>query len=329
MFPKALWMKEWKHNALISVSVFIAFLLAYFLNAILSLDTWRTMAEKSPQYWEQNKTWQINSLFSPEIFGIIAIGLVILLAGFLIGLEKSAKRHDFSMALPFSRRQMFLTKYLYGMLTIVLGYSLSYWLAILIINQSEFSDLMSSVEVFEVFITPLVTYLFIFAFSLMIGSITGEIKSQIALTFIFMFLPQGLLMLTAQLIEVHGGNFNPGQIDWVVTDLFWVMYFTPGMYDQLSVWTPAVALVIVSIAGLWLFEKAPSEYTGDFITYRTLHPVFLVGIPVCSVLLGGLLVSSVAPYNSAMMVSVILYWIGALIFLFFSWKITKRLLNRA
>ncbi|WP_411953926.1 ABC transporter permease subunit [Alkalibacillus sp. S2W] len=329
MFPKALWMKEWKHNVLISVSVLIVFLLSYFLNAVMSLDTWRNMAEENPTFWEQNKANEINGLFSPDVFGVIAIGLVILLAGFLIGLEKSTKRHDFSMALPFSRQQMFATKYVFGMLSIVLSFTISFLLAVLVISQSEFSSLLSNVDLWEVFIMPLAVYAFIFAFSMMIGSITGEIKSQIALTFIFLFLPQGLLVLISHLIYVHGGEFNGSQVEAVVTDLFWFMYLSPYMYDHLTVWTPIVALIIASVAGLFSFIKAPSEYTGDFITYRSLHPIFLVGIPLCSVLLGGMLVSSIAPYNSGMTIAVILYWIGAVIFLFFSWKITKRLLNRA
>ncbi|MDQ0353072.1 ABC-2 type transport system permease protein [Alkalibacillus filiformis] len=329
MFHKALWMKEWKHNLLVSAGFLITLLLAYPLMAFMQFETWREWKQFNPEIWEQQKASQIQFIFEPNFFGMILVGLVILLAGFLIGLERNTKRHDFSMALPYSRKEMFITKYALGLLVITISYNIAYWLMYFAVYQSEFAALLSEVNVSQVFWYPLVTYLVIYSFAMFIGTISGEIKSQIALTLIFLFFPQGFLMLMVGFLEVHGASIsNNAFMEWITQDLLWPNYLSPFMFDHLNLITPVIAAILFTVLALVIYEKSPSEYSGEFLMFRSLHPLFAFGIPLCSALLGGLFLSSLVPYNSTEIVEITLFWLGALIALFFSWKITKKLLNR-
>ncbi|GAA0449873.1 ABC-2 transporter permease [Alkalibacillus silvisoli] len=328
MFRKALWMKEWKHNSLVSFGLLIVYLLAYVATAFMQFDTWRVWQNHQPDLWEQRQVHEINSIFEPGFFGMVAILIIILLAGYLIGLERNTKRHDFSLALPFSRREMFMTKYIMGLLVILIGYNVSYWLAYFAIYQSEFSSLLTEVNHTNTYWMPLVAYFVIYSFAMLIGTISGEIKSQIALTFIFLIFPQGIFILVGQFLDVHGVNLELNIAEWVFQDLFWLNYLNQIFFDQLIIWIPIVAGIIFTVIGLIIYEKSPSEYSGEFLMFRSLHPVFAFGIPFCSALLGGLFLSSMLSYNSPDSLSLILYWIGFLVALFFSWIITKRLLNK-
>ncbi|GEN46574.1 ABC-2 transporter permease [Alkalibacillus haloalkaliphilus] len=329
MFHKALWKKEWKHNFLVSLGLLVAFLLAYVVSAFMRFDTWRFYQEHQPDHWEHAKAFEVNSIFEPNFFGMIAVGVVILMAGFLIGLEKNTKRHDFAMALPFSRREMFLTKYAMGLAVVLIGYNLSFWLAYFAIYQSEFSQLLAEVDLTNSYWLPLAAYFVIYSFAMFIGTISGEIKSQIALTLIFLVFPQGIFVLVGQFFNVHGFDFSEVELTgWVFEDLFWFNYLNNFFFDELNIWVPVIAGLVFTVLAIVIYEKSPSEYSGEFLMFRSLHPLFAFGIPFCSALLGGLMLSSMAPHNSSDALSLILYWLGALIALFFSWKITKKLLNR-
>ncbi|WP_188206730.1 hypothetical protein [Alkalibacillus aidingensis] len=329
MFPKALWMKEWKHSVLVCFGLLSVFLLTYLVPVTTRFDTWRHWQEHEPRMWEQMQVNEINRVFDPNFFGVISIGVILILAGVLIGLERNTKRHDFSMALPFSRTQMYLTKYLLGFLTLLISYNISFWLGWLTIAQSEFGYLLNEVDLFYVYLSPFLVYFLIYSFAMLVGTIAGEIKAQLVLTLIFLIFPQGIMVLIDQLLRAHNTGIHlMERLEWLFKDLFWFNYLNAFYYGELNLFIPATAAVIFIIAGVAIYQRTPSEYSGEFLMFRSLHPIFAFGIPICASLLGGFIVSSMAPYNAGVGMTVIFYWIGLLIALFFSWKITKKLLKR-
>ncbi|GEL78809.1 ABC transporter permease [Tenuibacillus multivorans] len=325
MFPKALWMKEWKHSKVVSFGLFVVFMLGYPISAGLNIDSWRMMKEQRGGFWEEQAYYAINEQFSPGFYGYIAVGVMILLVGFLIGLEKNTKRHDFMMALPFSRTQIFATKYAFGLIVMSLSYSLSFTLGYLVIYQSEFRDLIDLVNITDAFFIPLAGYFVIYSFLMLIGAIAGEIKSQILLSIIFLFFLQGFLVLLSMFSEIHGLNLQIFELDFIFEDLFWFSYL--NIMTDSNIVIPLLFGIIFTALAWFCYQRSPSEHSGEFLMFRQLHPLFAVGIPICSALLGGLIVISVIPYNSGEGLKIMVYWIGFLVAMFFSWKVTKRLLR--
>ncbi|MGM8215119.1 hypothetical protein ACLIA0_06015 [Bacillaceae bacterium W0354] len=325
MLPKALWMKEWKHAAIMSFAVLILFVIRFPIQAALRIDMWEQMNKNYPQ-WTENAYFEINYLFSAEFLGFSAVLLIILLAGFLVGLEKGSRRHDFSMALPYSKTQMFLTKYTFGALVILLSYVPMFWLTYFVIYQSKFSFLLDHLELFQTFFSPLLGYLVIYSLAMVMGAISGDMRSQISLSIIFLVLPQGFLFLLAALFETHGLSATAlVSNEFIFEDLFWFSYLNT-MSDS-NLWVPFIATVIFFYLGLTAYKYAQSEYAGEFLMIGSLRPIFAIGIPLCATLFGGLLIGGIVAYDSPQTLKIVVYWLGALVTLFFAWKITKRLLR--
>ncbi|TFB24401.1 hypothetical protein E3U55_02565 [Filobacillus milosensis] len=319
MFPKALWMKEWKHAKMVCFALFVIYLINYPIAATFMIDSWKYSGVG-------NESFEIQNLFSGNVFSVFSIGLIILLAGFLIGIEKNSKRHDFMMALPFSRTQQFLTKYAFGFLSIIIPYSISFALGYFVIVQSDFSYLLDYLNTFESFFTTLLGYFVIYSLAMLIGTISGEIKSQVVLTIIFLFLPQGLLMLLSVFADTHGFDANRlFELEFITKDIFWVMYVNTMM--DFSLMYPLIFGILFTLLAWFSFKHTPSEHSGEFLMFPNLHPVFALGIPICGALVGGMFLSVIVPYHSGDGVKMIAYWLGFLIAIFFTWKITKRLLR--
>ncbi|WP_277673683.1 ABC transporter permease [Piscibacillus halophilus] len=325
MFPKALWMKEWKHTKIISFALLVVYILAYPVAAGLSIDSWK--ARQNSLHWSEQSIYEIQSLFSGELYAVIGVIVIVLLAGFLIGLEKNTKRYDFMMALPFSRTQMFLTKYFYGLIVIGSTYAISFLSGYLVIVQSEFSYLLSEINMLYAFFSPLAMYFVIFSLAMLVGTITGEVKSQTVLSFIFLIYPQALFVLIASMVDLHGGD--PGSVyndNFIMEDMFWFSYLNIGT-DQ-NVLIPLIFGLIFTGLAWFAFIRSSSEYCGEFLMFSQLHPLFAILIPISGALLGGFIVGGVVPYDAGQGLKMMVYWIGFIIALFFAFKITKRLLNR-
>ncbi|WP_027965359.1 ABC transporter permease [Halalkalibacillus halophilus] len=329
MFPKALWMKEWKHASVICFSLLLTFIVAYPVMIGTQMDTWRGMMENDPEMWQQVQSSYVNMAFGLTFLTVISVVVIILLAGFLIGLEKNTKRHDFTMALPFSRASMFITKYLLGLITILVSYSVAFWSGYLVVYQSEFQAVLSELNVSQTYLSPLLAFFVIYSFGMMIGTISGEMKSQLVLTFIFLIFPQGIFMLVYGLFFAHGVNMDSTYgNEFVFRDIFWFSYLDPVQFD-INLIYPLVGGILFTGIGLFLFTKTQSEYSGEFLMFRHLHPVFAIGIPICTGLFGGYMLSGMVAYNASSVVMISMYWLGFIIGITFAWLITRKLLKRA
>ncbi|UCZ54253.1 hypothetical protein LGQ02_05680 [Bacillus shivajii] len=321
MFHRALFIQNFQQTKFIVVILFVLFAIQLPFQAFLSIENWRTQPISSIQ---QQHQFYLFEVFSTGVMTFLIIMSLVFLAALLIGIERNTRRNDFTFSLPFSRKDLFLAKWMYGAIIITIFHALHFTLAYFIIWQSEFRFILEHGTFTEIFFGPFLAYLLFYSFALFIGTITGEMISQVVLTFIFAGFPYGFYLLILAMVDVHfQAIIDP--INWVMKiTLFYytIAHMTPG-YDIII---PLFGVLILPLFGALLYERNKVEHNGEFLIFKQLNPIFLMGITVCFSLLGGILVSSIAPWNSEF-IRIFAYWTGFLLFACFSYLLSKKILK--
>lgn len=272
----------------------------------------------------------VENIFSGNEISVLAIIGIVVLAGMLIGSERNTRRHEFSLSLPFTRKNLFITKASIGIGAITVIVSVNILLSYLIIWISEYSDALTNFNLVEMFFVPLLAYLAIFAFTLFIGSISGEMISQIVLSLIFLIFPYGFLILASVLMTTHGfaARLNAALWDdWLVNIVLPFHVMELGGPESSVIFQLAVSVIILIVSlliGTKLYEKGKSEHNGEFLLFSHLKPIFLIGIVGCFAMLGGMIFRVFGDPAGAI---IPFYWLGALIIGGLAFLITKRLLQ--
>ncbi|PYZ94063.1 hypothetical protein CR194_00540 [Salipaludibacillus keqinensis] len=327
MFRKALWYQNYKQTRMIIWMILALFVLHMPFQSILSLETWQEREEQAQQiedYVYEVQAWDVLQIFSQGLLPLILSISIITLACLLIGLERNTRRNDFTFSLPFTRKHLFLAKWCYGVVAISLFHLINFFIAYFIIYQSEYRSSLYLVSWIELLWGPLLGFIMFFTFALLIGTFSGEMISQVVLTISLGILPLGVFLLIQEMINVHFRVHLSSHI--------WIEYLTPFMY-VFSITTSVQAILMpIILTGLflwlavYLYERNKIEHNGDFLIFKVLNPIFLVIITFCFSLLGGMIVSSLAPWNADAL-RILSYWIGFTTFLLFSLLLANKLLS--
>ncbi len=184
----------------------LLFVFLYPMQAILELEEWRELTLTNQEYFMPEHA--VPGVFGPGISGMLIMIFLVLLAVQFIGTERNTRRHDFSFALPFKRRTMFFVKWMIGAAATTAAMLITFTIAYLLISTSEFGMYIEQYSYLSLFLSPWLGYLSMYTFTLFIGTITGEMVSQIALTFIFTIFPVGIIALIDSFIRLHFGVYN-------------------------------------------------------------------------------------------------------------------------
>ncbi|WP_179298737.1 ABC transporter permease subunit [Evansella halocellulosilytica] len=331
MFHRALWYQNYKQTKLIIFIILALYIIKLPFQAFTRIEFWNEQKDHAEQFSDvgfEILPFELYNVFSSGLMTFLLSFAVIFLAGLLIGIERNSRRHDFTFSLPFKRRDLFLAKTIYGALFITLFHTINFWIAYAIIRQSEFGYALDQVTLIEIFFGPLLAMLLIFTFAMFIGTIAGEMFSQVALTFIFAIFPIAFWGLLLQLISI---NFNtymnvPDIFEYLTAFSYFTLFTSPESNDIQLMMYILIGIAISIIFGVLLYERNRVEHNGEFLIFKRLHPVFLVGMTICFSLLGGIIISSLVPWHAETL-RVVSYWIGFFIFMFFAYLISKRLLK--
>ncbi len=315
---KALIRKEWKQGRTLLALITLLFVFLYPLRTIVVLKDWRERLGEEYFYPE----YEVPAALLPNLTAVLILILLIMLAVIFIGVERNTRRHDFAFALPFKRSTMFVVKWLIGVGGVTLVMFIMYSLSYVLVSTSEFHGYVEGTYLSYI-VKPWLSYVVMYTLTLFIGTITGEMVSQLALTFIFTVFPIGFIVLLNGFFSLHAVSLTNYLNILELDELVWPLY----LFDitSFSVWPPIIASVLFLIGGTWLYEHNPSEHNGEFLLFKSLEPVFRIGIIVCFALLGGIILSALVPYTLSIGMKILFYWIGVAIFAFISYILTKRL----
>lgn len=175
MFHKALWMWNWKRGKYAALMFFFSTLyylsFKYYRDAQLQLAKYYTLKEKgrfdySYTFWSND-----NSLW-------LTI-LIISLACLLLGWERSNQSITLLMGMPFKRKDIFLSKWVFGSFCIVCSFLLNWFFMYFIYRTTIHFDYQSFGPFHRYFLYAIVSYVAVYTAALCIGTFTGGIVSQV------------------------------------------------------------------------------------------------------------------------------------------------------
>ncbi|HHT7187126.1 TPA: ABC transporter permease subunit [Bacillus cereus] len=177
MFHKALWMWNWKRGKYAVLLFFISSLYIlsaeYYRAAEAQLTTYYELQEKGKHYYYFYSFWSGQSNSFWLTFFIIA------LACLLMGWERSNQSNSTLMAMPFNRKDIFLSKWAFGSFCII-GSLLINWILMYVIYRTTFHFEYQSFGPFHrYFLYAIVSYVAVYTVALCIGTFTGSVVSQI------------------------------------------------------------------------------------------------------------------------------------------------------
>ncbi|MCX2825580.1 ABC transporter permease [Bacillus pseudomycoides] len=313
MFHKALWIQNYKQGKYV--------IWLFWLSTLYVLPyKYYTDAQHMAEYLR--KTTDTYYGYFLQGAGILFPALLLMgLAILLIGRERNNQSIDFLWSMPFKRSHLFLSKWLLGIVHIVGALSLS-WLFMYIIYRNTIHAQYQSFSPFHLyFVYTIITLIAVYTFTLFIGTITGNVISQGALSYIMIILPLYIFRLTFPFFALHVDlsqeeynynynkyahytenvsvvaplnyfhiHYNYDPQNGPFKDEFGDLQTGPTYHHIPSVWTllsPAIYILICLPLGSYLYTRAPNEHNGKILLYPKLHKYFLICTSICFALLGG------------------------------------------
>lgn len=368
MLSNVLLKKDWKQVSLLWILLIGLGILAYTVPVFTEMQYYdeqiRDIQQNPEDYQEGTPnditTLTIDDFFSPtdgagymigELGTLLPIETVVflyvvfgfLMASVLIGSERNSQMSDFSMSLPFSRNQLYISKWLIGVSGIVLSSLIGGTIMLVMIHSSRYAFLIEgqTLKVVAVLGLVMLTGISVFTLSLWMGSFGGEAISQVLWSIVAFLFPIGILSLIQGSIYSITGYSS---YDWYerATESLPLRILSPlvnianvdtyNLFTDNTVWrnfttiAPLSSLFFIAFAfglGLLMFNRAPQENNGRFFMFTGWLWLVHVIMVLCFAMLGGIILSAIS-YPT----SVTLYIIGFLIGGFLAHLLAKRLLYR-
>jgi len=287
-----------------------------------------------------------------DIGSVIPLGPVVflfvvfsaLMATSLIGAERNSQMSDFSMSLPFTRTQQYISKWVLGASGIIMATLLGSIAMFALIATSRYSFLLEGTVLKSVVIVLYIALIGISLFSLALwmGSFGGESISQAAWSFVALIFPLGIIALIQgsayvltsleglsawldaqyngvfiQVVSPLGNLANLTLYEFIQSDQEW--------QDFISISIPS-SIVFIALSfwlGAWMYNRAPQENNGRFFMFNNwlwLVHIIIVG---CIAMFTGIVFTTFTYEANS-----VLYMIGFLIGAFLAHLLAKRLLYR-
>ncbi|PFE05733.1 acetoin ABC transporter permease [Bacillus cereus] len=354
MFHKALWMRQWKQGKYIILLFWLISLYQlpykYYQAAQTALNQSKMKLDDYVYYY----SYSFNTFDNPFVTqGAILIALACLLTGW----ERNNQSTDFLFSMPFKRKDIFLTKWLLGVLNIITVHIIC-WISMYGIKNISFHNEYQVFTPFHsYFVYATVVLIAIYTFTLFIGTITGNIFSQSSLTAILLFLPYGSVLLISGFIYTHtqwsleamgeievqtheylqhvgiisplesfsiNYDYHPIEtFDDYGNKLSSVLQDNPMEHTSVpSPWTlltPFAYIMIFLPLSIFLYTRTPNEQNGKILLFPSLQRWFMLCTVLCFGLLGGRILGGRDALLS--------YYIGFFLFAIISYFIFTRLLK--
>lgn len=287
------------------------------ISFLIPIQTWtRYLDFREFEKAHEANLFTINFEYSDPSF--IFIVFVITLAIVQIGIERGNGVLEFTLAMPFSRASIFLSKWMIGFGSILISWLISFGLTGMIIKLTG----IPTVNFESYFLYLIGALLLFYTLTLSAGAITGTPFAQGLVVFTVSVLP----LLLIGLISVQLGVFTEPDFQFN-NEQFWVsiynatpfsyLFFTNGSFPIKEIFPPFIEAIVFFIIGFYAFIKHPFERNGSFFVWKWMErPVQIV------VILLGILGFSSFGYLTSVENSMIGYLIGASIGAFIGFTVS-------
>lgn len=331
MFHKALWTRNWKQGKYVIILFWITLLYNF------PLDYHRT-AQRITENMREND-WYYMYHFNIDALQVPNI-LLIILATILIGWERNQQSDDFLFSMPFKRKHIFLSKWLFGVIHIFIALLITWGLMYIVYNTTIHSQYQSFYPFHILFIYGFISLVAMYSLALFIGTITGNVVAQGGLSYIIMIFPFhmfqllfGAFTLHTELYPITVDRYYDKGITYVesvsitapINPLSIHYDYDPEASDidqfgneihsgpnfneipsPLLLLSPVIYILISLSLGIYLYQKTPVENNGKLLLYPRLHIYF----SICTSFCFGLLGAEIFQNGSSSLLKYYLYFIG-------------------
>ncbi|MFD2611978.1 ABC transporter permease subunit [Paenibacillus gansuensis] len=294
---RALWSKDYKQaKFLLWMLPVITFLFmgfsTYFSLLAIDDDTlkWR-LADL------EDGVYQLSAITNNEAMLRVALAIVvILLAALLIGGERRGSMNDFSFSLPYTRSELFFSKWKIGAVFLIASVLVNVLIDIGFTLASKFAPYLELGYYMKETGSMTIALLALFTFALVVGTFTGNWITQVVLTGIFSVFPFGFYFICTYGFMIHAPAVRAAR--WNIEDnpLFifasnmslgiHILDYTP--LEHIYAWVPVVMILILLPLGAWIYERNKIENNGKMVIFPIIEPVLKWGVVVCCGLTGGM-----------------------------------------
>ncbi|MGM0875968.1 MAG: hypothetical protein ACQEWV_14600 [Bacillota bacterium] len=292
-FKNGIVKQDLRQHGWISIVYFICLLFAVPLELMQLASRDYVVFEEYKNYLMINTEIQVLLLFSIPI----AAGLLIFRY-----LQNEASV-DMIHSLPIRRGTLYVSHIISGLLLLLIPILLTSCVTFFVTNTIEefhsiltISDLLSWTGLFILLTCML------FFFTTAVGMITGMTSAQGILTYIFLFLPIGMISMVSYNLTFLLFGFSPLFIEDKLLYLSPFLRFV-GVLGETDPYTFVEIIVYTLLTvgfffiGLGLYKARQLERATDVITFPFLKPIFKYGVTFCSMILGGSYFSATTTLN--------------------------------
>jgi len=325
MIDKALWIREYKSARWILWLMPIAHFLALGLQR---MNRWLFAPESElARDLARLPQW----LHGPYDDGSLEMGarLLLTLAALALALiqlggERRNGTQELLFSLPYSRRRLFAAKWLVGVTGIAGATAFGTGIDMIVVAASPIAPYFDLGYHAAQFVYSTLAVSAAYSLALFLGSITGSVASQAALSLLMWLLPGGILFLLHAFLAMHGVADQHFEHYWYMEGfLFFITYmvlpfdeFHPLRYGVL-----AILLLAGTAFGAAAYERNRTENNGKLMLFpvweRTLQVGFVTCFALLCALVGSLLLRIGTPLVS--------YYIGGIAGLLIGWRLIVRL----
>jgi acetoin utilization transport system permease protein len=347
MFHKALWIRNQK---LASPAVWAVYLSLFFFLPFSFFGRAQSMQTQVDRF-NLDET-QLNFAFHGAELALFMTLILVGFASLLIGQERTTHSTDLTFSLPFKRKDIFLSKWMFGVVHITTGLLINLLLCMLIVRFTILNEIADASFLLHFMLLVIPFSIAIFTFSLFIGTIAGSIVSQFILSFIFLFFPIGFFSLLGTFLMYHGleldmmydlnGRFNSfGDFISMATlpiTIFEFAYYTDvvneidgsvmnytKMPSYLVLLSPFLYFAVTFPLAIWFFSRTKNENNGRLLVFEKGKGFFSVGVVVCFALAFGMIGGGI--FGSYDQPSLLGYYFSAAIGGVLSYFVLRKIMN--
>ncbi|MBO1512969.1 hypothetical protein [Metabacillus bambusae] len=200
---------------------------------------------------------------------------------------------DMIHSLPIRRVTLYVSHIMSGLLLLLVPIILMSCVTFFVTQSiEEFHSILTPSELLSW--TGLITLLtcMMFFVTVAVGMMTGMSSAQAILTYIFFFLPIGMVTMVSYNLSFLLFGFSPIFIDEKLTYLspflrFIEIWNTKDPFSMLEIFIYTIIVICSFFIGLGLYKARQLESATDVIAFPFLKPVFKYGVTFCSMTMGG------------------------------------------
>ncbi|WP_372663683.1 ABC transporter permease subunit [Cohnella sp.] len=286
------------------------------------------------QYWIDMRIAGTHSMLDAYQYGGLESSsrMWLVIALFLLALiQLAAERRngvqELLFSLPYSRRQIFITKWLVGIGLLTGSLVINTGIDMVVMASSPVSSYFSLMFHINEVLYSLLVGVALYSFALFLGAICGSMASQGVISFMVFILPIGIWELVRDFMNVHHIPYRNDYYSYSYRfqDYFNITSYVGLQYDWISlkhVIVLGIILLVTAWGGIRAFERNRAENNGKLLIFNFWERVVEVGFVVCFTLLSASFVSSM--FNNSDN-TLLMYYIGLVTGVFLGIFIIRRL----